>query len=217
MRKTGSADRTPRVHDGSTKGVDVPRTTRAQAESHRREVLDAAATRVRERGTAAVTVPEVMAAAGLTHGGFYRHFDSKEDLIAQACTAAYAEKIREMEQIRADSADEAAARRAFIGRYLSAAHRDAAGRGCGIAALAGDVGRAEPDSPLRRAYRDGIRNMLGELAEYGGHPAGDHTALVELSMMAGALLLSRATAGDELSEQILDAAKEFLLEKRMGS
>ncbi|BCK57702.1 TetR family transcriptional regulator [Nocardia wallacei] len=199
--------------DGSTEGVGVPRTSRAQAESHRREVLDAAAARVRERGTAAVTVPEVMAAAGLTHGGFYRHFDSKDDLIAQACTAAYAEKIREMEQIRAASADEAAARRAFIARYLSATHRDAAGRGCGIAALAGDVGRAEPDSPLRRAYLDGIRNMLGKLAEYGERPADDRAVLVELSVLAGALLLSRATAGDELSQEILDAAREFLLDR----
>ncbi|WP_280363272.1 TetR/AcrR family transcriptional regulator [Nocardia wallacei] len=191
----------------------MPRTTRAQAESHRRQVLDAAAARVRERGTAAVTVPEVMAAAGLTHGGFYRHFDSKEDLIAQACTAAYTEKIREMDEIRGDSADGAAARRAFIGRYLSAAHRDAAGRGCGIAALAGDIGRAGSDSPLRAAYLDGIRNMLGKLAEYGEHPADDRAVLVELSVMAGALLLSRATAGDELSQEILDAAKEFLLEQ----
>ncbi len=199
--------------DGSTEGVGVPRTSRAQAESHRREVLDAAAARVRERGTAAVTVPEVMAAAGLTHGGFYRHFDSKDDLIAQACTAAYAEKIREMEQIRAASADEAAARRAFIARYLSATHRDAAGRGCGIAALAGDVGRTEPDSPLRRAYLDGIRDMLGKLAEYGERPADDRAVLVELSVLAGALLLSRATAGDELSQEILDAAREFLLDR----
>ncbi len=198
---------------GSTEGVGVPRTSRAQAESHRREVLDAAAARVRERGTAAVTVPEVMAAAGLTHGGFYRHFDSKDDLIAQACTAAYAEKIREMEQIRAASADEAAARRAFIARYLSATHRDAAGRGCGIAALAGDVGRTEPDSPLRRAYLDGIRDMLGKLAEYGERPADDRAVLVELSVLAGALLLSRATAGDELSQEILDAAREFLLDR----
>ncbi|WP_280335002.1 TetR/AcrR family transcriptional regulator [Nocardia wallacei] len=191
----------------------MPRTSRAQAESHRREVLDAAAARVRERGTAAVTVPEVMAAAGLTHGGFYRHFDSKDDLIAQACTAAYTEKIREMEQIRAASADEAAARRAFIARYLSATHRDAAGRGCGIAALAGDVGRTEPDSPLRRAYLDGIRDMLGKLAEYGERPADDRAVLVELSVLAGALLLSRATAGDELSQEILDAAREFLLDR----
>ncbi|MBB5918690.1 TetR/AcrR family transcriptional repressor of nem operon [Nocardia transvalensis] len=190
----------------------MPRTSRAQAESHRREVLDAAAAQVRERGTGAVTVPEVMAAAGLTHGGFYRHFRSKEDLVAQACTAAYVEKIREMEQIRADSPDGPAARRTFIERYLSPAHRDAAGQGCGIAALAGDVARTDAESPLRHAYLDGIRTMLGKLAEFGDHPAADDPeVLLELSVMAGALMLSRASADDALSGRILDAAMDFLL------
>ncbi|MBF6172138.1 TetR/AcrR family transcriptional regulator [Nocardia blacklockiae] len=189
----------------------MPRTSKAQAQAHRREVLDAAAAQVRERGAGAVTVPEVMAAAGLTHGGFYRHFESKDDLIAQACAVAYAEKIEEMDRIRADSADAAEARRTFVDRYLSARHRDAAGRGCGIAALAGDVARAQPDGPLRQAYLDGIRTMLGKLAEFGEHEAADHEVLVELSVMAGALMLSRATADDALSQEFLDAAKEFLL------
>ncbi|RDI42893.1 TetR/AcrR family transcriptional regulator [Nocardia mexicana] len=190
----------------------MPRASRAQAESHRREIVDAAAAQVRERGAHAVTVPEVMAAAGLTHGGFYRHFRSKEDLLVQACAAAYAEKIDEMDRIRADSPDGPAARRAFIERYLSVAHRDAAGRGCGIAATAADVARADPGGPLREAYLDGIRTMIDRLADFGGHPA-ERDVLVELSVMAGALMLSRASAGNELSERILDAAKEFLAER----
>ncbi|QIS18646.1 TetR/AcrR family transcriptional regulator [Nocardia terpenica] len=190
----------------------MPRASRAQAESHRREVLDAAAAQIRERGAAAVTVPEVMAAAGLTHGGFYRHFRSKDDLVTQACEAAYAEKIGEMDRIRADSPDGPAARRAFIRRYLSVAHRDAAGQGCGIAALAGDVARAEAESPLRPAYLDGIRNMLGRLADFGERSGDtDPELLVELSVMAGALMLARASAGDELSTRILAAAKDFLI------
>jgi TetR/AcrR family transcriptional regulator, transcriptional repressor for nem operon len=191
----------------------VPRASRAQAEEHRRQVLDAAAARVRERGADAVTVPELMAAAGLTHGGFYRHFRSKEDLVEQASRAAYAEKIREMDRLRADSPDGSEARRAFIERYLSVEHRDAAGRGCGIAALAGDVARVGTDSPLRQAYLDGIRNMIDKLAELGGRSAhGEREALIELSVLAGALMLARASAGDHLSERILDAARSFLVE-----
>ncbi|WP_330254238.1 TetR/AcrR family transcriptional regulator [Nocardia sp. NBC_00565] len=190
----------------------MPRASRAQAQAHREQVLDAAAAQVRERGAGAMTVPELMAAAGLTHGGFYRHFRSKEDLVTQASTAAYAEKIREMEQIRADSPDGPAARRAFIERYLSVQHRDTAGRGCGIAALAGDVARAETDSPLRAAYVDGIRNMIGKLAEFGERSADEEReVLIEVSVMAGALLLARASAGDDLSERILDAARGFLV------
>ena len=187
----------------------MPRASRAQAQSHRKEVLDAAAAEVRARGAHAVTVPEVMAAAGLTHGGFYRHFRSKEDLVAQACTAAYVEKIREMENIRATSPDGPTARRAFIDRYLSVEHRDAPGRGCGIAALAGDIARAEPGGPLRQAYLEGIRNMIDKLAELGERPA-DGDVLVELSVLAGALMLARSSAGDDLSERILAAAKHFL-------
>ncbi|NEW47951.1 TetR/AcrR family transcriptional regulator, partial [Nocardia cyriacigeorgica] len=123
----------------------MPRASREQAESHRKQVLDAAAAQVRERGAGAMTVPDLMAAAGLTHGGFYRHFQSKEDLVTQACTAAYAEKIEEMDRIRAASPDGPSARRTFIERYLSTTHRDTPANGCGIAATAADVSRAAPD------------------------------------------------------------------------
>ncbi|MBU3063666.1 TetR/AcrR family transcriptional regulator [Nocardia sp. NEAU-G5] len=192
----------------------MPRSSRAQAEVHRKEVLDAASALVRREGVGGVTVPEVMAAAGLTHGGFYRHFKSKEDLVAQACSAANAEKEREREQIRAAGPDEPAARRVFIERYLSTPHRDTPGQGCGIAALAGDVARAEPGSPLREAYLDGVHGILDDLAKFDENRSGgaDRDHLVELAVLAGALMLSRATADDELSERILAAAKDFLID-----
>lgn len=161
-----------------------------------------------------MTVPELMAAAGLTHGGFYRHFRSKEDLVTQACTAAYAEKIEEMDRIRAASSDDATARRTFIERYLSTVHRDTPANGCGIAATAADVSRTASGSALRQAYLDGIRTMIAKLAELGHHPADDPEVLVELSVMAGALMLSRASADDDLSTRILDAARAFLVEDR---
>ncbi|MVU75835.1 TetR family transcriptional regulator [Nocardia sp. ET3-3] len=191
----------------------MPRATRAQAETHRQEVLDAAAALVRRRGVSGVTVPEVMAAAGLTHGGFYRHFKSKEDLVAQACTAACDEKTAERERIRAASPDAATARRTFLERYLSVKHRDAASQGCGIAALAGDVARTETDSALRESYLKGLHDMVGQLDELGERDAEDES-LVELALMAGALMLSRAAAGDELSERILEAARDHLLDNR---
>lgn len=203
----------------------MPRSSRAQAEAHRKEVLDAASALVRRDGVGGVTVPEVMAAAGLTHGGFYRHFKSKEDLVAQACSAANEEKTLERERIRAAGPDERSARRVFIERYLSPAHRDAPGQGCGIAALAGDVARAEPGSLLREAYLDGVRGMIEDLGRFDeGRSGGDDLGrdegrdaegdreLVELAVLAGALMLSRATAGDELSERILAAAKDFLID-----
>ncbi|MEC3915756.1 TetR/AcrR family transcriptional regulator [Nocardia sp. CDC160] len=194
----------------------MPRATRAQAESHRQEVLDAAAALVRRRGVGGVTVPEVMSAAGLTHGGFYRHFRSKDDLVAQACTAACAEKNEERARILAAAPDAETARRTFVKNYLSPIHRDAPSQGCGIAALAGDVARTEADSALREAFLTGLHEFADQLDELGERPEDETSdeALVELALMAGALLLSRASAGDELSERILAAAREHLLSNR---
>ncbi|WP_280340727.1 TetR family transcriptional regulator [Nocardia neocaledoniensis] len=194
----------------------MARASRAQAESHRREIVEVAAARVRERGVDALTVPETMAAAGLTHGGFYRHFSSKSDLVVQACAAAYAEKIRDMEEIRAQSPDGPSARATFIERYLSTVHRDHPGQGCGIAATAGDAARAEPGGPLRGAYLDGLGTMVAKLAEFEADTgSGDSEALLEVTLMAGALMLARAGADDaDLSERILRTAKEFLLRER---
>ncbi|MGW4244448.1 TetR/AcrR family transcriptional regulator [Nocardia sp. NPDC004722] len=194
----------------------MPRSSRAQAESHRQEVLDAAAALVRRRGVNGVTVPEVMSAAGLTHGGFYRHFQSKEDLLTQACAAAYEEKNLERAQIRADAPDAATARRTFLERYLSTKHRDVPSHGCGIAALAGDVARTETGSALRQTFAKGLHEMLGQLEDLGersGAGVEDET-LVEAALMAGALMLARASAGDELSERILEAARDHLLANR---
>ncbi|MEV0336361.1 TetR family transcriptional regulator [Nocardia sp. NPDC050717] len=197
----------------------MARASRAQAESHRREIVDAASARVRECGVDGLTVPEMMAAAGLTHGGFYRHFSSKSDLVVQACAAAYAEKIQEMEAIRADSGDGPAARATFIERYLSTTHRDHPGRGCGIAATAADAARAPAGSPLRGAYREGLANMVATLAGFGDDPdADDAGALLEVALMVGALTLARAGADDEArSSRILQVAKDFLLGDQSGA
>lgn len=205
-------------HSATKKGERMPRASKAEAEAHRKEVLDAAAALFRARGAGGVTVPDVMAAAGLTHGGFYRHFRSKEDLLAQACAAACTAKLREMEQIADADPDPQAARRRFVERYLSTAHRDTPAQGCGIAALAADAARTEEDGPLRHAYVDGLRNMIDGLGRLGDRPDDaddrERELLVELAVMVGALTLARASAGDDLSARILDAAGRFLLDRR---
>ncbi|WP_067887176.1 TetR/AcrR family transcriptional regulator [Nocardia vaccinii] len=193
----------------------MPRSSRAQAETHRREVLDAASALVRRDGIDGVTVPEVMAAAGLTHGGFYRHFRSKEDLVAQACSAACAEKERERTDLLEAGPDEYAARRAFLERYLSPTHRDTPAQGCAIAALAGDVARTDVGSPLRAAYLEGLRQMIDGLGRMNPTASEDNRdVLIEIAVMAGAVMLARAAAGDDLSEQILTAARDFLVTGR---
>jgi TetR/AcrR family transcriptional regulator, transcriptional repressor for nem operon len=185
-------------------------------ELHRQTVLHAASKMVRERGVDGVTVPEVMATAGLTHGGFYRHFESKDALVAQACAAAFTQRLADMDDAVETTDNAEAARRAWLEYYLSPAHRDAPENGCATAALAGDVARAPEGAALRDAYLDGLRKMIEKTERLGNRPADpearEQEVLVELATAVGALVLSRATAGDDLSERLLDTVRRRLID-----
>ncbi len=193
----------------------MARASREEADKHREEVVGAAARLFRERGIGGVSVPELMGEAGLTHGGFYRHFKSKDDLAALACSAAFAELAATIAAIDArHQGDGEAAERELLETYLSAAHRDDPGSGCPTAALCGDVARETKGSALRNAYAKGVHGMVDNLAKLGigKNRSQDHAkALAELSTMVGALVLARATRGDKLSGEILDAARKSLL------
>jgi TetR/AcrR family transcriptional regulator, transcriptional repressor for nem operon len=194
----------------------MPRASRAQMELHRQTVLHAASKMVRERGVDGVTVPEVMATAGLTHGGFYRQFESKDALVAQACAAAFTQRLAAMDDALETTDNAEAARRAWLEYYLSPAHRDAPANGCATAALAGDVARAPEGAALRDAYLDGLRKMIEKTERLGNRPADpearEQEVLVELATAVGALVLSRATAGDDLSERLLDTVRRRLID-----
>ena len=126
----------------------MPRVSRKEAEKHREDVLNAASRLFLEHGIHNVSVPAVMAEAGLTHGGFYGHFESKEALIAEACERAFEMRRGNYEEVRSRrGTDRKAARAEFVKRYTSKAHRDAVGLGCPAAALCGDVAR--PDAKDR--------------------------------------------------------------------
>jgi len=195
----------------------MPRASRAQMELHRQTVLHAASKMVCERGVDGVTVPEVMATAGLTHGGFYRHFESKDALVAQACAAAFTQRLAAMDDALETTDNAEAARRAWLEYYLSPAHRDAPEDGCATAALAGDVARAPEGAALRDAYLDGLRNMIEKTERLGNRPADpearEQEVLVELATAVGALVLSRAIAGDGLSERVLDTVRRRLIDE----
>jgi TetR/AcrR family transcriptional regulator, transcriptional repressor for nem operon len=185
------------------------RASRADAERHRGEIVDAASRLFRERGVGEVSVPEVMAAAGLTHGGFYRHFPSKDALAGTAVEAAFAGQAERVRELSAEhGGDPAATRAAFVERYLGSAHRDAPGQGCPNAALATEIGRAEPGSALRAAYGEAARSYVATLAELTG--TDEPTTLADLATLVGAMVLARASAGDPLSDQVLDAVRERL-------
>lgn len=183
-----------------------------KAETHDR-LLRLAAARLREAGPAGLGVAELMQAAGLTHGGFYKHFASREALIEQALASALAhgeERVARLQRrgrgaaADAAQADDAApaALAALIDGYLGTAHRDAPASGCAVVALASDMPRATPAA--RAAYTAQLRRTL---QRFGG--AGEDAAAVRVRVatLVGALALARAVDDDKLSRQILrDAA-----------
>ena len=164
------------------------RVSQAQAQENRRQVVASAARLFRERGVQGVSVADLMAQAGLTHGGFYKRFASKEALVSEAVAQAFKDR-----EIPLDPAD-------FVTGYLSPAHRDDPGDGCPAAGFGADVAREAPNSDARRAYAGGVESYARLLG-------GD---LAAVSTLVGAILLARATAGTDLSDEILAAARADL-------
>ncbi|OMQ39633.1 TetR/AcrR family transcriptional regulator [Pseudomonas putida] len=190
----------------------MPRVSRKQADLNREIIVEAATRLFRERGLHGISVVDVMAAAGLTHGGFYGHFESKEALAREASERAFKEvgaKWRE----RITGENKAQARRALIEPYLSAYSRDNPGESCPVVAFAGDMCHEPTDSALREPFMAGLNRLLeafSQLMDSHDPAANRQQALVQYSLMVGALTLARATRGDPLSEEILEAAQSFL-------
>ena len=146
----------------------------------------------------------MMAAAGLTHGGFYRHFRNKEHLVAEALALAGEKVIATIERHVAKGGREAA-----IDSYLSKSHRDAATPTCPFAALGSELRRAGGDT--KKAASDILERLLASLGGDERDPAkARRDAIAVLSMMVGAMTLSRVTANRDLSTEILERAKEYL-------
>jgi TetR/AcrR family transcriptional repressor of nem operon len=189
-------------------GAAMPRVSREQSGKNRVAIEVASARLFRERGLNQVSVADLMGAAGLTHGGFYGHFESKDTLAALACENAFAESeqrwLSKLEQ------DPSAGNLAAVAEsYLTTRHRDHPGEGCAVAALAVDVAREDPDKPVRKVYPGGVRAMMNRLitvTDGADEQEKRQTALSHMATLVGALTLARATEGDPLSEEILAAA-----------
>jgi TetR/AcrR family transcriptional regulator, transcriptional repressor for nem operon len=188
------------------------RITRNQAAENRERVIGAAAKLFREKGFDAVGVAELMRAAGMTHGGFYNHFKSKEAVEAAACGEVFAKSVAKVEAI-AELADTDGRRKAFDDyrdRYVSPAARDASAPNCPMIAFAGDVSRQSDE--VREVYAAGLRAYLAAFTRASGK-GGDRArrrAIRQFSQWVGALALARsvAMADPELSDEILGAARD---------
>lgn len=178
------------------------RVSRAEAAQNRERIIEVAAKLFRERGFDGIGVADLMKCAGLTHGGFYGHFASKEDLMAQACGRALDGSLDRMRQLAERSGDTALS--AIATAYLSPAHRDRLGEGCVLAALGAEAARH--GSPVRSAFTQGVRSavdMLAQLLPGKSAQAKRERALMTYASMVGALVLARAVDDTELSEDVL--------------
>jgi TetR/AcrR family transcriptional repressor of nem operon len=183
------------------------RVTREQAAENHDRIVEAAARLFRERGFEGIGVAELMKEAGLTHGGFYGHFASKEDLMAEACERALEVSMeRWTRRVASDPRDPLGA---LARGYLSARHRDEPGAGCLLAALGPDAARHGPG--VRRAITTWLDPALDFLARHvpgRSKAARRRRAIATLSGWVGAMVLARAVDDAALSGEILEAALE---------
>jgi len=163
------------------------------AAKHERIVKEASRL-FRERGFENVSLDEVMKAAGLTHGAFYAHFDSKEEL--QAAAVAYGQKVSLERMQRSNS------KKTWADLYLSRWHRDNPGDGCTMAALAQEVARSTPE--LKTAFEQGLEDFLS--AKHGDR----EQAIFWTAAMIGGLVLARAVQNPRLSDEILTSVRQKL-------
>lgn len=186
------------------------RSRQAKQQTHAR-IVAAAARRFRAMGFGGVGIADLMGEVGLTHGGFYAHFASKDALVAEACAAGLAQARRRFVRTVAKAPPEERLA-AFIDLYLSADHRDHPEAGCVMPALSADVARSAPE--VRAAYTQAYRDYRDELAPL---LAGDDTstlnqsdeAMALLAGLAGTMLLARAIDDPVLSERLLRVNRDF--------
>lgn len=183
------------------------RVTREQANANRERILEVAGALFRERGYDGIGVADIMKRAGLTHGGFYGHFASKDDLAAEI-TGRVLGRDGWRERLTGKRDPSLAD---VVRSYLSARHRDDPGRGCFFAAVGSDVAR-QPRS-VRRAFTDGLRkrvDLIRDLVPGRSAAARRQKAIATITGLVGALTLARAVDDPAFSDEILEAAAASL-------
>ena len=179
------------------------RKSNKEAAQTRESIVVVAADHIRRSGIAEASVADVMAAAGLTHGGFYRHFRNKEHLVAEALSAAGTKTISTIDRNLAGGGINAA-----VEAYLSASHRDSTTPICPFAALGTDIARAGGET--KSAAADVLEKLFATLGDYDAGIDGRGDAIVAFSTMMGAMILARIASGTPLSDEILALAKDHL-------
>lgn len=173
-------------------------------------IVDAAARAIRRSGYNGTGVADIMKDAGLTHGGFYAHFQSREAMLAEAADRAGSESVAMMERIAATSPPQQALP-AMMQAYLSKEHLESIETGCAVAALGSEMPRQAPE--VRRAATRRIKEMIDLVARQSpdwGQPGAHDRALFTIATMVGAMVLARAVDEPRLSDGLREAALKHL-------
>ena len=179
-------------------------------ETHTR-IVKKASVRLREKGAHGIGVADLMKEAGLTHGGFYAHFDSREALVIEAFAYAMdrsTERWRKLAEVTPPEKRMAT----IVENYLTPLHRDDPGHGCAVTALGAEIARESPKT--RKAFAAKLEQMIEMLAEQMSdvpRKAARKQALATLSTMVGTLVLARIAGSGELSDEILGAGRDAAL------
>lgn len=183
--------------------------SREQVALNRERIVETAARLFRQKGYDGIGVVDLMKSAGLTHGGFYGHFASKEDLLAEATAHAFKTSVERWRERAAEAPETAMGR---IGdSYLSVRHRDGPELGCSITSLGPDIARLGPK--VRQALTEGAKGqiaVLEALVPGGDDAAKRKQALATYAAMVGAIVLARAVDDEDMSVQVLEAVRAFL-------
>jgi AcrR family transcriptional regulator len=183
--------------------------TRNKERTHER-IVEAAARAIRRSGFNGTSVADIMKEAGLTHGGFYAHFDSREAMLAEAIDRAGAETLAYLERVAASVPPERALQ-AMKEAYLSEAHSERVETGCGAAALVSEMPRQAPE--VRRAATRRIKELIDLVARQSpdwGKPGAHENALITIATLVGTLALARAVDDPKLSGAFREAALNHL-------
>jgi TetR/AcrR family transcriptional regulator, transcriptional repressor for nem operon len=186
------------------------RKSRIETAETRQRIIDVAARKFRLNGISATGLTDVMSEAGLTHGGFYRHFESKDQLVAEACAAATTNIVAVLEKVASESED-GDGFQAIVERYVSTIHRDDVAGGCPLAGMGSEL--AHGDENTRAAASHGFRELVEVVAKRLDPQRSDSTestAVFAVAAMIGAITISRIMTDSDASASVLNHVKQHL-------
>lgn len=177
-----------------------------KAQTHQR-IIEEAARLFRRDGVGATGLQPLMKTLGLTHGGFYAHFKSKDELVETALRHS----VAQVDAAAQEAAEAEKPLTTLISRYLSSAHRANPGEGCPLPTLSAELGQRGEPSPVTDEL---VRRRLDSIAAGLGSEHADEQSVLVLSAMVGALLLSRSVSDPDLSDRLLKTTRRLLLEQQ---